>query len=152
MLKGKGPIFSMNLVSKSGLNILIYGLLFFLVVGCAVNPATKRREFMTVSEEQEFRIGQQLDDQIHEEMGIYLELPQLRAKLKQLGENIGKQSEFWVLFCVNDQRLDVLRFGTTFFASYPFFVVHELQEGVFAFFNCIKESFFELRFIDFALI
>jgi predicted Zn-dependent protease len=48
---------------------------------------------MIVSEEKEFKIGQQLDDQVHEAMGIYLELPRLRATIKEMGERIGANSD-----------------------------------------------------------
>ncbi|MDB9822476.1 M48 family metalloprotease [Deltaproteobacteria bacterium] len=70
--------------------LLVNGLLS--LNGCATNPATGRAEFMTVSEEREFNIGQQVDKQVREEMGIYLEIPELRAKVKEIVENIGRQS------------------------------------------------------------
>jgi len=73
--------------------ILLLGLslCFFILSGCAVNPATKQREFMIVSDEQEFRIGQRVDKQVREEMGVYLELPELRSLVKEVGGNIGHQ-------------------------------------------------------------
>ncbi|MFC1867844.1 M48 family metalloprotease [Thermodesulfobacteriota bacterium] len=64
-----------------------------LLIGCAVNPATKRAELMLVSEEKEFQIGQQVDKNVREEMGIYLELPELRTRVKQLVEKIGRKSD-----------------------------------------------------------
>ena len=74
--------------------LIIYSILINPVLhsGCAVNPATQRTELMLVSEEKEFQIGQQVDKQVREEMGIYLELPGLRDKVKEVVENIGKQS------------------------------------------------------------
>ncbi len=74
-----------------GLAILVY--ISFHVTGCAINPATKHRELMIVSEKEEFRIGQQVDKQVHEETGIYLELPGLRSLVKRVGENIGRNSD-----------------------------------------------------------
>ena len=71
--------------------ILIFALLF-LVEACAVNPVTNRRELMLVSEEREFGIGQGVDKQVREEMGIYLEKPELSNLLKEVVENIGKKS------------------------------------------------------------
>jgi len=75
--------------------ILLLGLFlcFFILSGCAVNPATKQREFMIVSDEQEFRIGQRVDKQVREEMGVYLELPELRSLVKEVGGNIGRNSD-----------------------------------------------------------
>jgi predicted Zn-dependent protease len=64
-----------------------------LLLGCAVNPVTKRTELMLVSEEQEFQIGQRVDKQVREEMGVYLDLPELRSLVKQVGENIGRNSD-----------------------------------------------------------
>lgn len=76
------------------LTTLIPLLLCFLsLLGCAVNPASKSMEFMTVSEEREFRIGQQVARQVREEMGVYVELPELRSLVKDVGENIGKGSD-----------------------------------------------------------
>jgi len=69
------------------------GISLLLLSSCATNPATGRTELMFVSEEKEFRIGQQVDKQVREEMGIYLELPELRTKVKEIVENIGKHSD-----------------------------------------------------------
>lgn len=66
---------------------------FLMVSGCAVNPATKRTQFMIVSEEQEFAIGQKVDKQVRETMGVYLELPELRFLVKEVGETIGASSD-----------------------------------------------------------
>jgi predicted Zn-dependent protease len=48
---------------------------------------------MLVSEETEFQYGQKTDKEVRDEMGIYLELPELRAKVKEVTENIGRQSD-----------------------------------------------------------
>ena len=53
--------------------------------GCAVNPVTGRTQFMTVSEEREFSIGQEVDKQVREETGVYLEMPELRSLVKEVG-------------------------------------------------------------------
>jgi len=70
--------------------ILLY---LFILNGCALNPATGQREFMMVSEGQEFEIGKNLDKQVREEMGVYLELPQLRSLVKETGETLGRKSD-----------------------------------------------------------
>jgi len=72
--------------------ILAVVCLYFLW-GCATNPATGRTELMLVSEDREFQIGQQVDKEVREEMGLYLELPELRSKVKEITENIGRHSD-----------------------------------------------------------
>jgi predicted Zn-dependent protease len=64
----------------------------FLLQACAVNPVTNRRELMLVSEDKEFGIGQSVDKQVREEMGIYLEKPELTNLLKEIVAAIGKKS------------------------------------------------------------
>jgi len=61
--------------------------------GCAVNPVTGKSELMLVSEEKEFQIGQGVDKEVRSGMGIYLELPELRARLKTVVEKVGKNSD-----------------------------------------------------------
>ena len=68
-------------------------LCLFIFNGCALNPATGQHEFMMVSEGQEFEIGKKLDKQVREEMGVYLELPQLRSLVKETGETLGRKSD-----------------------------------------------------------
>lgn len=77
------------------IGVLLLGLFFcsFILSSCAINPATKQREFMIVSEEQEFRIGKKVNKQVREDMGVYLELSELRSLVKELGENIGRNSD-----------------------------------------------------------
>jgi predicted Zn-dependent protease len=50
-------------------------------------------ELMLVSEDREFKIGQEVDLQVREQLGVYIELPELRSKVKQVVENIGKNSD-----------------------------------------------------------
>ncbi len=76
-----------------GAFLILLLLYFFMLLGCAINPATKGREFMIVSEEKEFNIGQDVDRQVREEMGVYLELPELRSYVKKMGDSIGRQSD-----------------------------------------------------------
>jgi predicted Zn-dependent protease len=77
---------------KIFLSILVPGLFLisFSFSGCAVNPVTRQTQFMTVSEEREFNMGQQLDKQVREEMGFYLEVPELRSLVKQTGGAISQ--------------------------------------------------------------
>lgn len=73
--------------------VVLLVLYMSILFGCAVNPATKKKEFMLVSESKEFKIGQGVDKQVREEMGFYLELPKLRSAVKEMGESIGRQSD-----------------------------------------------------------
>jgi len=86
--------------TQRGFRILLTAILvaaslssLFFVSGCAVNPATKEREFMLVSENQEFQMGQEVDKQVREQMGVYAELPNLRSLVKETGERIGQVSD-----------------------------------------------------------
>ncbi len=59
---------------------LLLGSIF--LCGCATNPATKQIEFMTVSEDREFTIGQGVDKQVREEMGKLAEYNGFEASEK----------------------------------------------------------------------
>ena len=74
------------------IQLLMLMAVVFLLQACAINPVTNRRELMLVSEDREFGIGQSVDKQVREEMGIYLEKPELTSLLKKTVENIGKKS------------------------------------------------------------
>jgi predicted Zn-dependent protease len=63
-----------------------------ILQSCATNPVTNKMELMLVSENKEFGIGQSVDKQVREEMGIYLERPELTNLLKQMVETMGKKS------------------------------------------------------------
>ncbi len=58
---------------------IMLSIRLFILSGCAMNPATKKREFMIMSEAKEFKIGQGVDKQVREGMGVYLELLDLRS-------------------------------------------------------------------------
>ena len=76
---------------KVSAGVLILSL--SMLSGCATNPATKELEFMLVSEDKEFKIGQGVDKKVREDMGVYLELPELRSYVKQMVTAIGRQSD-----------------------------------------------------------
>jgi predicted Zn-dependent protease len=67
-------------------------VVLLLATACATNPATGKRQFSLMSEEQELAIGQQQDLQIRKEMGVYnnRELQQyvttIGMKLAQISE------------------------------------------------------------------
>jgi len=57
-----------------------------LLVACAVNPATGRRQLMLISEAQEVAMGQEADTGIVQELGLYDD-----AELAELVERLGSQ-------------------------------------------------------------
>ena len=87
----KPSLFFPYLCWKASAGLLILSL--SMISGCATNPATKELEFMIVSEDKEFKIGQGVDKKVREDMGVYLELPELRSYVKQMVTAIGRQSD-----------------------------------------------------------
>jgi predicted Zn-dependent protease len=59
---------------------------------CAVNPATGKRQFMLISEQQEQEIGRQNDQAIVADMGLYDD-DDLQAYVQQLGRDLAARSE-----------------------------------------------------------
>jgi predicted Zn-dependent protease len=76
----------------SGTRLFLSLIMLLIMQACATNPVTNRMELMLVSENKEFDIGQGVDKQVREEMGIYLEKPELTNLVKQIVETIGKKS------------------------------------------------------------
>jgi predicted Zn-dependent protease len=70
---------------------LIAGVLA-LVVACATNPATGRREISLMSEAQEISIGQEQDALVRKEMGVYND-PELQAYITNIGMTLARLSE-----------------------------------------------------------
>jgi predicted Zn-dependent protease len=66
--------------------------LLALLVACATNPATGRREFSLMSEAQEISMGQESDPQIRQEMGVYNDAA-LEAYVSGIGQRIARMSE-----------------------------------------------------------
>jgi predicted Zn-dependent protease len=63
-----------------------------LLGACATNPATGRRQFMTVSEAQEIQMGQQYAEQIGTEMPPLANAP-LQAYVSRIGKGLADKSE-----------------------------------------------------------
>ncbi len=70
---------------------LIIACLIVWAISCAVNPVTKKREFMLLSEANEIALGRQTDQQILETYGVY-EDPQLLSYITNLGKKMGSLS------------------------------------------------------------
>ena len=68
-------------------------LALVLVAGaCATNPATGHRELALMSEAQEISLGQQSDQQVREEMGVYPDA-QLQRYVEEIGQRLARASE-----------------------------------------------------------
>ena len=67
-------------------------LLLAITVGCAVNPATGRREFMLVSESQEIQMGRQSDPQVVAAYGL-VDDPELQEYVSDIGQRMARISE-----------------------------------------------------------
>jgi predicted Zn-dependent protease len=63
-----------------------------LTAACATNPATGNKEFSLMSESQEIALGQQMDAQVRQEMGVYSD-PELQRYIEQVGLRLARASE-----------------------------------------------------------
>ena len=62
------------------------------VIACATNPATGKKEFSLMSEAQEIQLGQEMDPQIKQEMGVYDDA-ELQRYVSSVGMRLAKASE-----------------------------------------------------------
>lgn len=67
-------------------------VLLAAAAACAVNPATGRREFMLVSEQQEIALGRESDPAVTEQFGL-VDDPELQAYVSDLGVRLAAVSE-----------------------------------------------------------
>jgi predicted Zn-dependent protease len=63
-----------------------------VLVGCAINPATGKRQLSLVSEGQEIQMGREADQQLVASMGLYDD-PDLQAYVQRVGEGLAAVSE-----------------------------------------------------------
>ncbi|HET7755459.1 MAG TPA: M48 family metalloprotease [Anaeromyxobacteraceae bacterium] len=63
-----------------------------LLVACATNPATGKRQLSLVSEKEEIALGQQSKQQVLEQMGAYPD-PKLQAYVESVGKKMALHSE-----------------------------------------------------------
>jgi len=73
---------------KQVIRFILYSAALILVA-CAVNPVTGKRELMLVSEQQEIELGAQTDEQIAATYGIY-DNPALTGYVDRLGQNMAR--------------------------------------------------------------
>ena len=67
-------------------------ILTMLVSACATNPATGQREFSLMSEAQEVQLGQEMDPQVKQEMGVYNDA-ELQRYVSDVGMRLARASE-----------------------------------------------------------
>src|SRR5688500_1208718 len=70
----------------------VSALLAATVVACATNPATGKKEFSLMSEAQEVQLGQQMDPQVKQEMGVYDDA-ELQRYVSNVGLRLARASE-----------------------------------------------------------
>ncbi len=63
-----------------------------MLVACATNPATGKREFSLMSEAQEIQIGQEMDVEVRRQMGVY-EDAELQRYVQDVGLRLARASE-----------------------------------------------------------
>src|SRR5438132_7734570 len=73
------------------MRLSVFGLVVF-AAACATNPATGKRQFSLMSEDQEVQIGQQQDAEIRREMGVYDDRA-LQEYVSDIGLRLARQSE-----------------------------------------------------------
>lgn len=71
--------------------ILSFIILFGIIVGCAVNPVTGKREFMLISESEEIAMGKKYDPQICQMYGVYND-QKIANYVNDLGQRMAKIS------------------------------------------------------------
>ena len=72
-----------------GSALLLAAVLVFVIVECAVNPVTGKRELMLLSESDEVALGGQTDEQIIQSYGLY-EDAELTAYIDAMGQHMSR--------------------------------------------------------------
>ncbi len=72
--------------------VALVAMLALLISACATNPATGQREFSLMSEAQEVQLGQEMDPQVKQEMGVYND-PGLQRYVSDVGVRLARASE-----------------------------------------------------------
>jgi predicted Zn-dependent protease len=74
MKRPPGTVFCVSgkiILMKKPTQLSFYGSIVFLIVSCATNPVSKKKQVVFMSEKQEIAIGQEADPQIIAQMGLY---------------------------------------------------------------------------------
>jgi predicted Zn-dependent protease len=72
--------------------MVVASAISLVMVACAVNPATGRRELMLVSEQQEIQMGQEADPQVVAAYGL-VDDPELQEYVSGIGQRLAAVSE-----------------------------------------------------------
>ena len=78
--------------TSRSIGALVVAVACLTLAGCAVNPATGKRQIMLISEAQEIEIGRQNDEAIVAQFGLY-ENEELQRYVSQVGRELAAQSE-----------------------------------------------------------
>ena len=70
----------------------VVAIVAMLVSSCATNPATGKSEFSLMSEAQEIQLGQEMDPQVKQEMGVYDDA-ELQRYVSDVGMRLARASE-----------------------------------------------------------
>ena len=79
-----------KVILKSTICIIILGVIIW-AISCAMNPVTKKREFMLLSESGEITLGKQTDEQIIQTYGLY-DNANLTNYINSIGQKMAKNS------------------------------------------------------------
>ena len=71
----------------------IFILLVFVVSGCAINPATGKREFMIFSDQQEISFGEDADADVRWQFGGEYRDPELQKYINSVGQKVAAASD-----------------------------------------------------------
>jgi predicted Zn-dependent protease len=79
------------------------------LAACATNPATGNKEFSLMSEAQEIQLGQEMDGQIKQQMGVYQDA-ELQRYVSDIGMRLARASERpnlpWAFTVVDEQAVN----------------------------------------------
>ena len=67
-------------------------VILMITAACATNPATGKKEISLMSEAQEIQLGQEMDAQVKQEMGVYND-PELQRYVTGVGMRLARSSE-----------------------------------------------------------
>ena len=70
---------------------LFLSLIFFLVIGCSVNPVTGKQDFVIISESQEIQMGREYNAQILRQNPVYQD-QDLQDYVQTIGQSLAAKS------------------------------------------------------------
>lgn len=73
--------------------VVIPALATWMLIACATNPATGRRELNLISEEQAAALGREAHQQTIEQFGVYDERPEINQLVERVGRRVASVSD-----------------------------------------------------------